>query len=55
MLSPVSKAAPSGHWKIKGYFNQVRPAHYGIARPNGQGFSADTLIWDIQHPREETA
>lgn len=31
------------------YFRLVRPAHYGIAWPNEQDFSADTIIYDIQH------
>ncbi len=32
------------------YFRLVRPAHHGILWPNEQDFSADTIIWDIQHP-----
>ena len=36
------------------YFRVVRPAHYGIAWPNEQDFSSDTIIWDIQNPYEET-
>lgn len=34
------------------YFRMVRPAHYGIAWPHGQDFSADTIIWDIQNTRQ---
>ena len=33
----------------KSYFKLVRPAHHGIAWPNQQDFSADTIIWDIQN------
>lgn len=31
------------------YFRCVRPAHHGISWPHEQDFSADTIIWDIQH------
>ena len=31
------------------YFIQVRPAHHGVMWPHEQDFSADTIIWDIQH------
>lgn len=34
------------------YFRMVRPAHYGIAWPHGQDFSADTIIWDIQNAQQ---
>ena len=32
----------------KDYFSSVRPAHHGIAWPNEQDFSSDTIIHDIQ-------
>lgn len=35
------------------YFALVKPAHHGIAWPNEQDFSADTIIWDIQHSIKE--
>lgn len=31
------------------YFRTVRPAHYGIAWPHKQDFSADTIIWDMEN------
>ena len=31
------------------YFSKVRPMHHGIAWPNEQDFSSDTIIYDIQH------
>ncbi|MDD2893724.1 MAG: DUF2442 domain-containing protein [Halothiobacillaceae bacterium] len=31
----------------KNYFSSVRPAHHGIAWPNEQDFSSDTIIHDI--------
>jgi hypothetical protein len=31
------------------YFALVRPAHYGIAWPNQQDFSSDTIIFDLQN------
>jgi hypothetical protein len=31
------------------YFRLVCPAHHGIAWPNKQDFSADTIVWDIQN------
>lgn len=36
------------------YFSLVKPAHYGIAWPNEQDFSSDTIIWDIQHNTEKS-
>jgi hypothetical protein len=36
------------------YFSLVKPAHYGIAWPNEQDFSSDTIIWDIQHSVKES-
>ena len=32
----------------KSYFDLVRPAHHGIAWPNEQDFSADTIIHDLR-------
>jgi hypothetical protein len=34
------------------YFRMVRPAHYGIAWPHEQGFSADTIIWAIANAQQ---
>ncbi len=31
------------------YFRQVRPSHHGIAWPDEQDISSDTIIWDLQH------
>lgn len=31
------------------YFRLVRADNHGIAWPNEQDFSADTIIWDIQN------
>ncbi len=31
------------------YFKLVRPAHHGIAWPNEEDFSSDTIIWDLQN------
>ena len=36
----------------RGYFNQVRPAHYGIVWPNEQDFSSDTIIHDILNSQQ---
>jgi len=33
----------------KSYFRLVRPAHHGIAWPNEQDFSSDTIVWDMQN------
>lgn len=54
-VKPYLKGGAFKALENKSYFSQVRPAHYGIAWPNGQDFSSDTLIWDIQHLHEETA
>lgn len=34
------------------YFRLVFPAHHGIAWPNEQDFSSDTIVWDIQNAQE---
>jgi hypothetical protein len=31
------------------YFRRVQPAHHGIAWPDEQDFSADTIIHDLQN------
>ena len=54
-VKPCLKGGAFKALEDKGYFSQARPAHYGIAWPNRQDFSADTFIWDIQHSKEETA
>ena len=53
-VKPCLKGGAFKALEDKGYFSQVRPAHYSIARPNGQDFSADTLIWDVQHSYQVT-
>jgi hypothetical protein len=35
--------------RTQSYFSLVRPAHHGIAWPNEQDFSSDTIIFDIQN------
>lgn len=37
------------------YFSKVRPVHYGIAWPNEQDLSSDTIIYDIQHAATKPA
>ena len=37
------------------YFRMVRPAHHGIAWPNEQDFSADTIIFDIENPQQDAS
>jgi len=34
-------------------FRLVCPAHHGIAWPNEQDFSSDTMVWDIQNSQIE--
>jgi hypothetical protein len=34
------------------YFRLVHPLHHGIAWPNEQDFSADTIIYDIQNAQQ---
>ena len=38
----------------KAYFRLVRPVRYGIAWPNEQDFSSDTIVWDIQNTRRSS-
>lgn len=46
-VKPYLKGSAFKELDNKSYFNQVRPAHYGIAWPNEQDFSSDTIICDI--------
>lgn len=36
------------------YFRLVVPVHHGIAWPNEQDFSSDTIVWDIQNTQVNT-
>ena len=54
-VKPYLKGSAFKELENTAYFNLVRPVHYGIAWPNEQDFSSDTIIWDIQHSREEHA
>ena len=53
-VKPCLKGAAFKALEDKGYFSQVLPAHYGIAWPNAQDFSAETFIWDTQHSYQVT-
>ena len=48
-VKPYLKGSAFSDLRNKEYFNLVRPAHHGIAWPNDQDFSSDTIIWDIQN------
>jgi Protein of unknown function (DUF2442) len=37
------------------YFSKVRPLHHGIAWPNEQDLSSDTIIYDIQRAAAKSA
>ena len=52
-VKPYLKGSAFKELENKAYFNWVRPARYGIAWPNEQDFSSDTVIWDIRNSREE--
>ena len=52
-VTPYLKGSAFKELERIAYFNLVRPTRYGIAWPNAQDFSSDTIIWDIQHPRKE--
>ncbi|NKC12479.1 MAG: DUF2442 domain-containing protein [Gammaproteobacteria bacterium] len=54
-VKPYLKGSAFKELKNKAYFNLVRPAHHGIAWPNEQDFSSDTIIWDIKSSNEEVA
>jgi len=53
-VSPYLSGSAFRELENESYFMQVKPAHYGITWPNEQDFSADTIIWDIQHNTKET-
>lgn len=53
-VKPYLEGSAFRELENKAYFRLVRPAHYGIAWPNEQDFSSDTIIWDIQNSYEET-
>ena len=48
-VKPYLKGSAFRELENEDYFSQVIPCGYGIAWPNEQDFSADTIIWDIQH------
>jgi hypothetical protein len=48
-VKPYLNGSAFQELKDERYFCQVQPSHYGIAWPNEQDFSSDTIIWDIQH------
>ena len=53
-VKPYLKGSAFKELENKVYFDLVRPAHYGIAWPNEQDFSSDTIIWDIQNSADKT-
>ena len=53
-VKPYLEGSAFRELENKAYFRLVRPAHCGIAWPNEQDFSSDTIIWDIQNSYEET-
>ena len=48
-VKPYLKGSAFKELIEESYFRQVKPVHHGIAWPNEQDFSSDTIIWDIQH------
>jgi hypothetical protein len=51
-VSPYLQSNYFQQLKNPSYFRQVRPAHHGIAWPDEQDFSADTIIWDIKKSQQ---
>ena len=51
-VKPYLKGSAFKELGNKSYFNQVRPAHYGIMWPNEQDFSSDTIISDITNSQQ---
>jgi hypothetical protein len=48
-VAPYLKGSAFQELKNPDYFRLVKPAHRGIRWPNGQDFSSDTIIFDIQN------
>jgi len=48
-VKPYLKGSAFKELIEESYFCQVKLVHYGIAWPNEQDFSSDTIIWDIQN------
>ena len=48
-VKPYLKGSAFKELIEESYFRQVKPVHHGIAWPNEQDFSSDTIIWDIQN------
>jgi len=46
-VKPYLNGGAFAQLRDKDYFSSVRPAHHGIAWPNEQDFSSDTIIHDI--------
>ncbi len=51
-VKPYLKGSAFKELLNESYFRMVRPAHHGIAWPNEQDFSADTIIFDIQNAKK---
>jgi hypothetical protein len=47
-VEPYLSGSAFQELKNPDYFRLVKPAHHGIRWPNGQDFSSDTIIHDIQ-------
>ena len=52
MLSAYLRGSAFKELEDESYFRRVRPAYHGIMWPNEQDFSADTIVWDIQHAQK---
>jgi hypothetical protein len=48
-VKPYLEQGGFSHLKDKSYFKQVKPFFCGIAWPNEQDLSADTIAYELKH------
>lgn len=51
-VKPYLSGSAFHELRNQSYFSLVRPAHHGLAWPNEQDFSSDTIIFDIQNSQQ---
>lgn len=52
-VKPYLEGGAFQELRNESYFQLVRPAHHGIAWPNEQDFSSDTIIDDLQNAQSQ--
>lgn len=53
-MKPYLKGSAFKQLLNQDYFNQVKPLHFGIAWPDEQDISSDTVVFDIKNQFAES-